>query len=110
MPLIGQSQLEVILTDIDKNKAQTNPSATFDKPDDVVTSKQLEPGEKAKALQEWELDARLMDVAIDEGMSKGPEPRPRDVSKTLLSEVKQAQKDLGAKPLPDEGAPTRFTP
>jgi hypothetical protein len=102
--------LEVILTNIDKDKAQTNPSATFDKPDDVVTSKQLKPGEKEKALQEWELDARLMDVAIDEGMGKGAEPRPRDASKTLLPEIKKAQKDLGAKPLPDEGSPTRFTP
>ena len=59
------------MTDIDKNKALTNPSSTFDKPADLVTSKQLSPGEKAKALQEWELDARLMDVAIDEGMNKG---------------------------------------
>jgi hypothetical protein len=98
------------LTNIDKDKAQTNPGGTFDKPDDVVTSKHLKPGEKEKALQEWELDARLMDVAIDEGMSKGAEPRPRETSKTLLPEIKKAQKDLGAKSLPDEGAPTRFTP
>ena len=45
------------MTDIDKDKAQTNPSSTFDKPADVVASKELTPGEKAKALQEWELDA-----------------------------------------------------
>lgn len=95
---------------IDKDKAQTNPSSAFNKPDDVVKSKHLAPAEKAKALQEWELDARLMDTAIDEGMSNGPAPRARDTSKTLLPEVKKAQKDLGAKPLPDEGAPTRFTP
>ena len=54
------------MTNIDKDKAQTNPSGAFDKPADVVTSKHLKPGEKEKALQEWELDARLMDVAIDE--------------------------------------------
>src|SRR5205809_2039355 len=98
------------MTDIDKDKAQTNPSSTFDHPDDVVTSKDLNPGEKAKALQEWELDARLMDVAIDEGMNKGAGPPHAVTSKTLLPEVKKAQKDLGAKSIPDKGAPTRFTP
>ncbi len=98
------------MTDIDKNKALTNPSSTFDKPADLVTSKQLSPGEKAKALQEWELDARLMDVAIDEGMNKGAEPPHAVTSKTMLPEVKKAQKDLGVKPIPDKGAPTRFTP
>ena len=98
------------MTNIDKDKAQTNPSGTFDKPDDVVASKHLEPGEKAKALQEWELDARLMDVAIDEGMSTAAERPIKDAPKPLLPEIKKAQKELGAKPLPDEGAPTRFTP
>jgi hypothetical protein len=109
--------MEVLLTNIDKDKAQTNPSGTFDKPDDVVTSKHLKPGEKEKALQEWELDARLMDVAIDEGMtSKGEDGGSNEdgsnkvAAKSLLPEVKKAQKDLGAKPIPDEGAPTRFTP
>jgi hypothetical protein len=46
-----------------------------------------------------------MDVAIDEGMSKGAEPRQRATSKTPLPEIKKAQKDLGAKPPPDEGSP-----
>ncbi len=98
------------MNDIDKDKAQTNPSSTFDKPADLVASKELTPGEKAKALQEWELDARLMDVAIDEGMNQGAEAPHVATSKTLLPEVKKAQKDLGAKPIPDKGAPTRFTP
>lgn len=98
------------MTNIDKDKAQTNPSSAFDKPDNVVTSKDLHPDEKAKALQEWELDARLMDVAIDEGMSNGAERSDKVASKTLLPEIKKAQQDLGAEPIPDEGAPTRFTP
>ena len=51
-----------------------------------------------------------MDVAIDEGMNKGAEAPHVATSKTLLPEVKKAQKDLGAKPIPDKGAPTRFTP
>jgi hypothetical protein len=103
--------LEATLTSIDKDKATTNPSSVFDKPDDVVTNKDLAPAEKAKVLQEWELEARLMDVAIDEGMtSKDEEGSTKVAVKSLLPEVKKAQQDLGAKPIPDDGAPTRFTP
>lgn len=105
------------MTSIDKDKAKTNPSSVFDKPQDVVTDKELKPGEKAKILQEWELEARLMDVAIDEGMtSKGEDGGSNEdgsnkvAEKSLLPEVKKAQRDLDAKPIPDEGAPTRFTP
>ena len=98
------------MTNIDKDRAQTNPNSNFDKPDEVVTSKDLEPDEKVKILQEWELDARLMDVAIDEGMSKGEEGSNKVAPKSLLPEIKKAQQDLGAKPIPDDGAPTRFTP
>ena len=99
------------MTAIDKDKAKTNPSSVFDKPDDVVTDKELKPGEKAAILQEWELEARLTDVAIDEGMaSKGEEGSNKVAVKSLLPEVKKAQNDLGAKPIPDDGAPTRFTP
>ena len=99
------------MTSIDKDKAKTNPSSVFDKPEDVVTNKDLQPGEKVKVLQEWELEARLIDVAIDEGMSKeGDEESKKVAAKSLLPEVKKAQQDLGAKPIPDDGAPTRFTP
>ena len=99
------------MASIDKEKAKTNLSSVFGKPDDVVTDKELQPGEKATILQEWELEARLMDVAIDEGMtSKGEEGSNKVAVKSLLPEVKKAQQDLGAKPIPDDGAPTRFTP
>ena len=96
---------------IDKDKAKTNPSSVFDTPDDVVTNRDLQPGEKTKILQEWELEARLMDVAIDEGMTKkGEDGSNKVAAKSLLPEVKKAQQDLGAKPIPDDGAPRRFTP
>lgn len=99
------------MTSIDKDKAKTNPSSVFETPDDVVTAKELKPGEKAAILQEWELEARLTDVAIDEGMtSKGEEGSNKVAVKSLLPEIKKAQHDLGAEPIPDEGAPTRFTP
>jgi hypothetical protein len=103
--------METTLTSIDKDKAKTNPSSVFDKPDDVVTHKDIKPGEKAKILQEWELEARLTDVAIDEGMtSNGEEGLNKAAQESLLPEVKKAQNDLDAEPIPDEGAPTRFTP
>lgn len=91
---------------IDKEKAKTNPSSVFNKPADVVTNKELSAKEKTKVLQEWELDARLSDVATEEGMSKKKPGQPESV----LADVKKAQHELGAKPLKDAGAPTKFTP
>ena len=91
---------------IDKEKAKTNPSSVFTKPADVVTNKDLSAKEKTKVLQEWELDARLSDVATEEGMSKKKPGQPESV----LADVKKAQNELGAKPLKDAGAPTKFTP
>lgn len=99
------------MTNIDKNQAKTNPSKVFDKPDDVVTNTELKPAEKVAILQEWELEARLMDVALDEGMNQKADEKPiKAPAKSLLPEVKKAQRDLDAKPIRDDGAPTRFTP
>lgn len=99
------------MDEIDKDKAKTNPAAVFDKPADVAASKELAPAEKAKILQEWELDARLQDAAADEGMTRKGEPGEKKGGvKSLLPEIKEAQRDVGAKPIPDEGAPTKFTP
>jgi hypothetical protein len=88
---------------LDKDKAQTNPSSVFDKPADVVTNKELSSKEKTKVLQEWELDARLLEVAAEEGMNKKTEA-------SVLPEVKKAQQKLGVEPIKDEGAPTKFSP
>jgi hypothetical protein len=46
----GEPTLEIMLTSIDKDKAKTNPSSVFDKPDDVVKHKDLKRGEKAAIL------------------------------------------------------------
>jgi hypothetical protein len=99
------------VTKLDKDKAQTNPSSVFEKPSDVVANNELRPDEKAKVLREWELDARLMDVAVDEGMAKKDEKGSSKPAPTnLLPEIRKAQKDLGVTPIPDEGSPTKFTP
>ncbi len=92
---------------IDKEKAQTNPSSVFDKPADVVATEELSSKEKAKVLQEWELDARLSDVAAEEGMSP---KKPVQPEQNMLRDVKKAQRKLGVKPIEDGGAPTKFTP
>lgn len=86
---------------LDKEKAQTDPSSTFDKPSDVVTSTELSPTEKTKVLQEWELEARLLEVATEEGMNKKSEP-------SVLPEVKAAQRKLGTEPADSDGSPTKF--
>ena len=99
------------MEEIDKDKAKTNPAAVFDTPADVAASKELAPGEKTKILQEWELDARLQEVASEEGMARKAAPGEKQGgAKSLLPEIKKAQRDVGAKPIPDEGAPTKFTP
>jgi len=92
---------------IDKEKAQTNPSSVFDKPADVVATEELSSKEKAKVLQEWELDARLSDVAAEEGMSA---KKPAQPEKSMLRDVKKAQRKLGVKPIEGGVAPTKFTP
>jgi hypothetical protein len=99
--------MEVAMDTVDKEKAQTNPSSVFDKPADVVATKELSSKEKAKVLQEWELDARLSDVAAEEGMSAKKSAQPE---KSMLRDVKKAQRKLGVKPIEDRGAPTKFTP
>jgi hypothetical protein len=97
------SLLEVTVANLDKDKSQTNPSSVFDKPADVVANKELKLDEKAKVLQEWELDARLMDVAVDEGMEKKDEKGDSKPAPTLLPEIKKAQKDLDWTRFPTRG-------
>jgi len=79
--------MESGMAEIDKNEALVNPSKEFEKPKDVVESRKLSRDEKKKALEQWEIDARLMQVASEEGMTGGEPNR--------LGDVKKAQKDLG---------------
>jgi len=78
-----------------------NPSKAFSHPSQVVSAEQLSHGDKVKVLKQWELDARLLQVASEEGMSGG--------EASMLADVKQAQDELGVEPPPDDkrGAPTK---
>lgn len=64
-----------------------NPSREFAEPSEIVTTPDLSAKQKVAALEQWELDARLMEVATEEGM-EGPGP-------DRLIDVKKAQSDLG---------------
>ena len=48
-----------------------NPETHYDKPADIAADKNLSPGEKAKALSNWEQDARQLLTASNEGVAGG---------------------------------------
>src|SRR5476649_3093580 len=83
------------MSKIDKDKAQSNPAAVFNKPDDIVKNRELTANQKKKALQEWELDARLTAVAAEEGMTKDDDKMLDEPKKNPLPEIKKAQEEIG---------------
>ena len=86
----------------DKKKAFTNPSSVFKTPAEVVACADLSKEEKAVILKQWELDARLLQVAAEEGMGEG--------ERSLLTDVKEAQDRLGVDHLKERGAPSKLGP
>ena len=64
------------------------PTKEFDRPANVLAAAHLSRDQKLAILRQWELDARLLQTASEEGMSGG-EPN-------LLDEVKRALAKLGA--------------
>ncbi len=90
------------MTAEDKAKVLGNPSSVFKQPKDVVASDELSRGEKTEILKQWELDARLLQVATEEGMGEG--------ERSLLAEVKAAQQSLHVGTLKENGAPNKVGP
>jgi hypothetical protein len=86
----------------DKKKALANPSSVFKTPAEVVACVDLSKEEKAAILKQWELDARLLQVAAEEGMAEG--------ERSLLTDVKKAQDKLDVDHLEERGAPSKFGP
>ena len=73
------------------------PATHYEKPGDIPGDKALSDGEKAKALDTWEQDARQLMTASNEGMPGSdegaePEDRPR------FGEVVRAKAKIGKKP------------
>jgi hypothetical protein len=91
-----------MLTSEDKRKALTTPSSVFKRPGDVVDCQDLDRTEKTRILKQWELDARHLQVAAEEGMSGGEH--------SLFAEVKKAQKSLHVEDLAEDGAPNKSGP
>lgn len=93
------------MTDAKSKDIVANPSKEFAHPSEVVTTPDLSAKEKAAALEEWELDARLMQVATEEGMAA-----TEDAAPNKLVDVKKAQTALGIDTLKkkdDSGGPNK---
>ena len=93
------------MTDDKSKDIVANPSKEFAHPSEVVTTPNLSAKQKAAALEEWELDARLMQVATEEGMAGSESAEPNK-----LIDVKKAQSDLGIDTLKkkdDSGGPNK---
>ncbi|PHR64051.1 MAG: hypothetical protein COA51_09060 [Idiomarina sp.] len=54
-----------------------DPSAVYDKPDDILSDSNLNDDEKLEVLEQWEFDARELQVAADENMP-GQQEAPLD--------------------------------
>jgi hypothetical protein len=90
------------MTADEKAKALTSPSSMFTRPSEVIACGDLSRSEKIAVLRQWELDARLLQVAAEEGMANG--------ERSLFADVKAAQSRLAAAPLKDAGAPSKVGP
>jgi hypothetical protein len=86
---------------IDINKAMTNPSAVFRKPQDVVENSDLSREQKIEILRRWEYDARELQVADEEGMA------PADPQPVVLDTILDALRSLGAAADVEHSAPTK---
>lgn len=91
-----------MLTRHDKAKVKTTPTSLFKTPADVVSCVDLSKAEKTAVLKQWEIDARLLQVASEEGMTGG--------EFNQLAEVKKAQKVLGVEDLEEDGARNKTGP
>jgi hypothetical protein len=90
------------MTSEDKAKALGSPTSVFKRPSEVVACDEFSQGEKTEILKQWELDARLLQVATEEGMGEG--------ERSLLAEVKAAQQKLHVGMLKEHGAPNKVGP
>jgi hypothetical protein len=67
-------------------RAKTSPASEFERPADVIESRDLSDKEKKRVLNQWEVDAQGLCRASDEGMTGGEPSR--------LSEVQKARREM----------------
>ena len=84
---------------MDFEKAKLNPAAVFKSPQEVVSIQELSREQKIEILQQWEQDARLMEVAEEESMP-GPQPK-------LLQPIRDALHALNYWPDTEHSSPTK---
>lgn len=77
-----------------------DPKAHFNSPADLASDRKLSVKTKAAALAKWEQDARLLQVATEEGMAGG-EPNQ-------LDEVNRAMATLPVKKKRRRPSPTKL--
>lgn len=58
-------------TSIDLTAILIDPSAIYDEPADVVRDARLSDADKRRILEAWQIDARELQVAEEEGMAGG---------------------------------------
>lgn len=69
--------------------ALMDPKAVFATPQHVLTDSELDEAQKLEVLRRWEMDARELQVADEEGMALG--------ESSCLDEVKEAMATLTGK-------------
>ncbi|WP_404407372.1 hypothetical protein LG272_06380 [Pseudidiomarina marina] len=67
-----------------------DPSAVYDKPDDILSDSNLNDDEKLEVLEQWEFDARELQVAADENMP-GQQEAPLDEILAAKKKLKSRQ-------------------
>ena len=80
-------------------EAKLNPASNFKTPQDVVSHTELSRDQKIEILKRWEEDARLMEVADEEGMP-GPQPK-------MLQSISEALHSLNYWPNPEHSGPNK---
>jgi DNA topoisomerase IB len=79
-------------------------SREFDRPRDILDSRDLSPEQKIKLLKEWELDLRELQVASEENMTGNTSS---GTTAELLRECRLALAKLGATDGDSGAAPTK---
>lgn len=71
--------------ELDMDRALVNPAAVFRAPDEVLRDSRLVPARKRAILERWLWDARLIEVAAEEGMGDGEPSRLEEICRALLA-------------------------
>ena len=71
--------------ELDMDRALLNPAAVFRTPDEVLRESRLVPARKREILERWLWDARLIEVAAEEGMVEGEPSRLDEICRALLA-------------------------